>query len=187
MSSAFNREALRELFDYTSLTWAAYGKALRGMPPEDFTRPVDGSGWPALHAALFHIASAWDGWSLEFSHSPEVVSEGYRPENDFDKVGIDPPVKLATWEETDAYRQRMRSLLKDIIETTSDGRVDAAWMPIVPGGEPEMTPADIIAHILLHERGHHGDVSTLFHALGVTLPPIDYMTYVFFRNRKSNG
>jgi uncharacterized damage-inducible protein DinB len=60
-------------------------------------------------------------------------------------------------------------------------------MPIVSGGEPEMTPADIIVHILLHERGHHGDVSTLFSALGVQLPPIDYMTYVFFRNRKRDA
>jgi uncharacterized damage-inducible protein DinB len=54
----------------------------------------------------------------------------------------------------------------------------------VPDGAREMTPAEIVLHLLLHERGHHGDVSTLFHALGSPLPGIDYMTYAFFRNRK---
>jgi uncharacterized damage-inducible protein DinB len=160
---------LRELFNYTTFTWATYGKMVRRLEPGDFARPVEGSGWPALRNALFHIASAWDGWIHEFAATGETVDENYRAE---------------TWEETDASRQRIRELLRRIIEETPDEKMAAPWMPIVPGGEPEMTPADIIAHILLHERGHHGDVSTLFHALGVELPGMDYMTYVFFRNRK---
>jgi uncharacterized damage-inducible protein DinB len=57
-------------------------------------------------------------------------------------------------------------------------------MAFTPGGELELSPADIMTHILLHERGHHGDIGTLFHAAGAPLPDIDYMTYVFFRNRK---
>jgi uncharacterized damage-inducible protein DinB len=169
---SLDREALRELFDYTTFTWASYSKAMRNVAAEDYARPMEGSGWPALRNALFHIASAWDRWICEFSGSGEVVDEAYRPE---------------TWEETDAYRQRMRARLRGIIEDTADGRLQAPWMPIVAGGEPEMTPADIIAHILLHERGHHGDVSTLLQSAGVTLPGIDYMTYVFFKKRKSSG
>jgi uncharacterized damage-inducible protein DinB len=168
----FDRAALREMFDYTSFTWAAYSKAMGGVSPDDYKRAIEGSGWPALRNALFHIASAWDGWFCEFSGSGETVDESYKPE---------------TWEDTDAYRQRMRAMLRRIVDKTPDERMNAPWMPIVPGGEPELTPADIIAHILLHERGHHGDVSTLFSAVGAPLPDIDYMTYVFFRNRKSNG
>jgi uncharacterized damage-inducible protein DinB len=164
-----DRAALRELFDFTTFTWAAYGQAMRRLSPEDFTRPIDGSGWPALRNALFHIASAWDGWFCEFSGSREVIDESYKPE---------------TWEQTDAYRQRIRAMLERIIDDTPDAKLHAPWMAITPGGELELSPADIITHILLHERGHHGDIGTLFHAAGAPLPDIDYMTYVFLRNRK---
>ena len=45
--------------------------------------------------------------------------------------------------------------------------------------------ADILGHILLHERGHHGDVTTMLSQLGATPPNIDYLTYVFFRTRQT--
>lgn len=172
MARSFDRDALRELFDYTAFTWASYAKVTAKLPADALTREIDGSGWPALRNALFHVASAWDGWINEFAGTGATVDKDYKPD---------------TWGEIDAYRQRMRPLLRRIIDETPDERLQTPWMPIVPGGEAEMTPAEIILHILLHERGHHGDVSTLFSALGNELPRIDYMTYAFFRNRKRDG
>jgi uncharacterized damage-inducible protein DinB len=62
-----DRDTLRELFDYTTFTWASYGKSARSLPDEAFTQSVEGSGWPSLRDALFHIAGAWDGWIYEQS------------------------------------------------------------------------------------------------------------------------
>jgi uncharacterized damage-inducible protein DinB len=52
------------------------------------------------------------------------------------------------------------------------------------GDDTLATKGEIFAHILLHERGHHGDVATLLSSLGVTPPDIDYMTYLWFQQRK---
>jgi uncharacterized damage-inducible protein DinB len=38
-------------------------------------------------------------------------------------------------------------------------------------GEPmPYSPADIIVHVMLHERQHHGGLSTLLYPLGVDIP-----------------
>jgi uncharacterized damage-inducible protein DinB len=164
-----DKNALQELFDYTTFTWASYGKSVRRLAPADFMRPIEGSGWPALSNALFHIASAWDGWICEQSGVALEEIEA---------------TDLTDWAQLDAIRQTNRTMLGEIIDGASQSAVDERIISIVPGGPPEMTRGEIIAHILLHERGHHGDVSTLLSLLGAEPPNIDYMTYVFFRNRK---
>jgi uncharacterized damage-inducible protein DinB len=163
----FDRAALRELFDYTTFTWSAYADAMRGVSQEDFARAVDGSGWPSLRQALFHIAAAWDGWICTQSGSGETIDESYRPE---------------TWAELQAYRNRMRPLLLRIIDEMPDEQFDAP-LPGVAGG-PGRPPREVVAHILLHERGHHGDISTLLSALGVPPPKVDYLVFVFSRISK---
>jgi uncharacterized damage-inducible protein DinB len=163
-----DRDTLRELFDYTTFTWASYGRSVRSLAPGDLTRPVDGSGWPALRNALFHIASAWDGWMCEQSGVALEEIEA---------------ADVADWAALEAVRQKNRGMLQAIIDRP-EGELDELILSIAPDGPPEMTRGEIIAHILLHERGHHGDVSTLLSALGAETPGIDYMTYVFFRNRK---
>jgi uncharacterized damage-inducible protein DinB len=44
-----------------------------------------------------------------------------------------------------------------------------------------MSVADILAHLLLHERGHHGDLSTLFYHFGAELPSMDYRVYLHLK------
>ena len=46
------------------------------------------------------------------------------------------------------------------------------------------SPTAILSHILLHERGHHGDVTTLLSQLGARVPQTDYLTYEYFRQRR---
>jgi uncharacterized damage-inducible protein DinB len=128
------------------------------------TQPVEGSGWPSLKNALFHIVAAWDGWICEQTGTA------------FEDVG---PEEITTWDELDAMRSNLRPLLRRIIDETPDERFEASQGEV--RGRPGASPRDIVAHILLHERAHHGDVSTLFSALDLTLPPSDYLVFVFAR------
>jgi uncharacterized damage-inducible protein DinB len=49
-----------------------------------------------------------------------------------------------------------------------------------------VTASDALLHIFLHERGHHGDISTVFSQLGVPLGGNDYLMYRFFKDRKKS-
>jgi uncharacterized damage-inducible protein DinB len=164
------------LFGYTTFTWAVYGRSLETLPAGAFTHPVEGSGWPSMRDALFHVAGAWDGWLA-----------GYLKVN----VTIANPADLTTWAQVDAYRNTMRGLLHRIIEETSDEEFDRPMLPLnrpaapgVEGGQLLASAAQVVAHLLLHERGHHGDISTLIHQLGGTPPPIDYLSFVRLKHEQ---
>lgn len=168
-----DRAALNELFDFSTFTWRTYGNAARTLPPGALARPVPGSGWPALRNALFHVALSWDGWLCE-------------------KLALDEPLDavpeaVTTWDELDAHRVKARGWLRRVIDETSDEAL-AAKTDLFAAGTPAETmvsPGEILAHILLHERGHHGDITTLLAALGATPPSVDYLTYLFFARRKA--
>ena len=36
------------------------------------------------------------------------------------------------------------------------------------------SPGEILAHVMLHERQHHGDLNTLLYQLGVDIPIVEY-------------
>ena len=165
-----DRASLRELFDYTTFTWASYANAVRALPPGALTRPIDGSGWGELRTPLFHVASAWDEWLRERTGVADALSETPEP--------------MTSWGEIDAVRQRNRAWLRRILDETPDETFDAeetVWQ----GTPAEMraSVAQVVAHILLHERGHHGDISTLIAQLGGTPPAVDYLVYRWFRQR----
>jgi uncharacterized damage-inducible protein DinB len=164
-----NRAALFELVDYTDFTWETYRKVTARLPDGDLTRAVEGSGWPALNNALFHIASAWDGWLRDQAGATDEIDEDAKP---------------TTLEEITEYRSRTRGWLKQVLGSLTDDDLQRRDEVGFSDGTL-VTKGEVLAHILLHERGHHGDVSTLLSALGVTPPPIDYMTYVFFKQRQS--
>lgn len=168
----FDRDALNDLYDFTGFTWAAYGRTLRALPPDAIARSVDTSGWPALRNVMLHIAGGWDNWMAE-------------------TLGLDPPPEIdvaavTTWDDLDAKRRTVRGWLRRIIDDTSDEDLAARTRPMWQGTAAEMqtSTAEIIAHVLLHERGHHGDVTTLLAQLGATPPAMDYLVYQFFRQRQ---
>jgi uncharacterized damage-inducible protein DinB len=172
VAEAFDRATLVELFDYTTFTWSAYGNAVRALPPGALQRPIEGSGWPDLRTPLFHLASAWDDWLR-------------------DRLAIDDPLAetpdaMASWDDIAFVRARNRGWLRRILDETPD---DALHEDIVVwrGTPAEMraTPAQVLAHILVHERGHHGDVGTLIERLGGTPPAVDYLVYRWFKQRSA--
>jgi uncharacterized damage-inducible protein DinB len=167
----FDRDALRELFEYAEFTWNSYGRTLAKLPDDAFTREIPGSGWADLRHALFHVALAWDGWAYErFGLTlPELEHQD-----------------VANWNELTEHRTRVRSLMRRALDETDDETLAARNVPMW-----EDTPArqlvsigDVLAHVLLHERGHHGDISTLFSQLGAEPPNMDYLIYRFFKSRE---
>jgi uncharacterized damage-inducible protein DinB len=178
-----DRETLRELFDYTTFTWASYGNSVRGLAPADFARPVEGSEWPTLSFALCHLAFAWDGWLYErfgIDEAPRNVDDAWRSSR---ALRIASATAVSSWEELQRHRERLRGLLRRAIDETPDDVLDAP-MPREPGGPPR-PPRELLTHILLHELRHHGDVSTLLTSLGAEPPMTDYLVYAFLKDRQS--
>jgi uncharacterized damage-inducible protein DinB len=170
----FDRNALNDLFDYTTFTWEAYRRSAATLPRDALSRAVEGSEWPALRNVLFHIAGAWDGYLR-------------------DRLGLDDPLEarpedVASWDDLQRHRDKTRAWLRRVIDETSD----AEMLSDEPMGEGRLADVrvtlwEVLSHILLHERGHHGDVTTLLSQLGATPPPVDYLTYVFFKKRRGAG
>lgn len=160
-----NRGALRELFDFTTFTWASYRRSAPALAAELFRGDIAGSNWASLRDALFHLASGWDEWIIEQSSEPLAI------------VGAD---SVTNWDELDAVRASMRTRLRRIIDDTPDDVFDT---PTDVGGGLRRSPREVVAHILLHERGHHGDITTLLTALGVTPHIVDYLVFVFAREQ----
>ena len=165
----FDRVALDELFDYTEYTWAVFGNAVRALPPGDFTRAVPGSGWPSLRDALFHIAGAWDEWLVEQTGAglPIEQAEAY-----------------ATWDALDAQRTALRGLFRQLLDRPDD--VLAEQIPIWDGRATQ-SRGEVLAHLLVHDLRHHGDITTLLFALGAEPPQSDYGVYRFFKSRRQDG
>jgi len=84
---------------------------------------------------------------------------------------------LKNWPALKAYRQHCRESFRKAIATADSALY--AKREFEFGGVVELlSPADILTNLLLHERGHHGDLNTLFDALGVRSYFIDYRFFV---------
>jgi uncharacterized damage-inducible protein DinB len=167
-----NRRTLNELFDYTAFTWASYANAVRALSPDALTHPLEHSGWATLREPLFHIAAGWDGWLCE--RAGESFTEPH-PEN------------VHTWSDLNDVRDRTRAWLRRVIDDTPDADLHVR-RPGTIGADSEMpaSVADVLTHILLHERGHHGDVTTIFARLGAEPAAVDYLVYRWFADRNAH-
>ena len=167
-----NRNDLNELFDYTTFTWQTYARAMRSVSPEDLTRPIEGSGWSALRQPLIHVACAWDGW---------LAGKAGDTFTDFDLDAV------TTWDAIQDIRTHTRAWIRRILDNMSDHDLFDKTEPTSDHPDAnQVTAADALLHIFLHERGHHGDISTLFSQIGSPLGQNDYLVYRFFKDRKKS-
>lgn len=169
----FDRDALSDLFDYTTFTWESYRRTLDRLPPETLTRPLEDAAWPDIAHLLFHLAAAWDDFLRD--------SLGLADEIDWTAGSVE------TWADLQQVRDRVRGWLRRLIDETPDEQLHAPrtherWA----NASMSASLAEVLAHILLHERGHHGDVATALTRLGARAPDVDYLVYVWFRNRHSD-
>jgi uncharacterized damage-inducible protein DinB len=169
------RDAIEELFDYTDFAWAMIGEAVRALPEGTLAKPVPGSGWPALRDAFRHTVGAYDHWLHEtLGYAPPVEPLAEAP---------------GTWEAIDGYRGLMRATFRRALDGTDDATLHEEFTRTYDeeDGPETLSLADILANLLLHERGHHGDFSTLFYQLGAQPPFVDYRMYVYLkRNPESH-
>ncbi len=160
------RDALEELFDYTGWAWERISRVIDGLPPEQFAMPVPGSGWPSLSACFAHFVGAYDGWL----NGPWALALGER-QHPGDEA-------LESWLVLREFRRRGREAFRRAIDVPDAVLYQKRVMDL-GGAEPEqLSRADILANLVLHERGHHGDLNTLFHQLGVRGYIIDYRSFV---------
>jgi len=160
------RDALNELFDYTGWAWERIALVIDGLPPDQFAMPVPGSGWPSLSACFAHFVGAYDGWI----NGPWALGLGER-QHPGDEA-------LQSWPAMKQFRTRGREAFRHAIDVPNAVLYEKRAMDL-GGPEPErLSRADILGNLLLHERGHHGDLNTLFHAVGVRSYIIDYRAFV---------
>jgi uncharacterized damage-inducible protein DinB len=161
------RDAIEELADYTAFAWAMIGQSAHALPAGSLTRPVQLSGWPSLREAFLHVIGASDEWL----HATLEYGGAIRPR----------PEAMAAWEDFDAYHRTTRATFQRILDQTPDAALYRPFTRTYDNDDvPEtMSLADILANLLLHERGHHGDLSTLIYQLGGEPPPLDYRQYVY--------
>jgi uncharacterized damage-inducible protein DinB len=152
-----DRVAIEELWAFTDYSWREYERAIR--PPGDdlLTRPAPGSGWPALADALAHINWAYIRWLAD----PGGTTD-------------EPVERVASWEELDAYRRRVRGHARQYLDALGDAELVTPREMNVDGEMLRYRPADIFVHVLLHERQHHGDLNTLLYQLGIEVPIVEY-------------
>ena len=162
-----DKAALEDLFAYTGWAWEQIKAAI---PDEENLRSIaPGSGWPALRNCLAHIVLAYDRWvpaiiDLETRPMPDLASDDF-----------------LTWSQIDTHRRRTRSALQSAIEKSTDADLRELSMVNVDGDPIPYSRSELIAHLLMHERGHHGDVTTLFWQLSLDSETL--LEYRFYLRR----
>lgn len=159
-----NRQAIDELVAYTDYSWARHGRVMEQLSDEQFVRPVPGSGWPAPREAFDHIVGAYPDWLVTWGiagpeGTPSVESS-----------------QLATWADMQRYRAGTRADLRRALEV-NDEELFAECQNPSDFGPRAMSVANIVTHLLMHERGHHGDISTLFYQMGVKGYIVDWIAF----------
>jgi uncharacterized damage-inducible protein DinB len=165
-----DRRAIEEMYDMTDFTWATYVEFLAKLPEGALRAPVPGSGWPALINAFGHINYAYDRWLHQTLKARAVI--------------VAEPASVADWLTVEDWRAQARASFRSILDGTPDERLDVADIPVWYDERARMSTADVLTHVLLHERGHHGDISTLFYQQGVEMPSMDYGMYLWVRRKR---
>ncbi len=154
-----DRAAIEELFAFTDFTWRVHAETVRTLGDEALSKPVAGSGWPALRDAFAHVNWAYDRWLLDPTGTTMT---------EFDVTSV------RSWDDLESYRRQVRGRFRDYLESLSDNELTTPREMNIDGEMFLYSPADILVHVLLHERGHHGDISTLLYQIGVEPPLVEY-------------
>jgi uncharacterized damage-inducible protein DinB len=158
-----DRPAIQRLYDYTDWAWRQVGGVIEPAGDEALLRPVPGSGWPALRDCLGHYVFAYDRWLSVLLDRPARGVEASR---------------FTTWAEIDAARAAFRAELKTLLDSLADEELTRVREFAIDGKRMPYSYAELFTHLLLHERGHHGDITTLLYQLGIEQPWIDYLFFV---------
>ena len=79
----------------------------------------------------------------------------------------EPVERVTSWDELEVNRSRIRGHTREYLDRLEDGELLASHEMNVDGETRVYSPADIFAHVFLHERQPHGDLNTLLYQHGV--------------------
>lgn len=157
---ASDREAVEDLFAYSGWAWGEIAKVVEAAddPDEFVNRVAPGSGWPNIGACLVHMNLAYERWLNE----PTI---GLR---------VPGPDELGTWAAIRALRDNVRAAFEARLGSFTDDALTAVRDFDIDGEMFPYSPGELLTHLLLHERGHHGDFMTLLYQLGVEQVGLEY-------------
>jgi uncharacterized damage-inducible protein DinB len=156
-----DRAAITELSDYLGWAFDRYGRVLDTLPEGRFTEHAPGSGWPALADCFTHIVHGYDLWlnaDWSFQTQPVIRPGGER---------------LQSWPEAKAYYHQVRETIRAVFALD-----DLVLFEHLEVRGALRSRAEVLTDLLLHERGHHGDINTLFYQLGLKPYFNDYSLYL---------
>lgn len=148
-----DRAAITELFEYNEFAWRAIISDAAHLGDDILTKPAPGSGWPALGNCLGHILFAYNVWIDALQGEPRTLEQQARP--------------AITWSEAESWNGATRARFRAYLNSLSDQQLHTDLAVSVYGETVAYTPAEILGNTVLHERGHHGDVNTLFYQHGL--------------------
>lgn len=154
-----NRAAIEELVAFSDFAWRQHEETIRALGDDVLATPVPGSGWPALRDALAHVNFGYDRWLSILAGTPPT---GFDVES------------VRSWDDLESYRHRERTRFRESLDSCSDDSLATERPMSIDSETLVYSPADIFVHVLLHERGHDGDISTLLYQLGVEPPVVEY-------------
>jgi len=143
-----NREAIQELYALDDFVWSQVKEIVSESGA--LTKPAPGSGWPTLRDCLTHIIFGLDNW---------YALTGSQPRGDSETV--------QTLAEIDDARSSLRGRIDALMAGLSDQDLHEIRTFNIRGEKMPYSYAELLAHLALHERGHHGDMTTLFWQLGI--------------------
>ena len=161
------RATLTEVFNYDEWAWQQLIEELLPMGDEILTKRAPGSGWPMLANCLGHMVMAYEVWLNTLDGAPRV-EEDVAP-------------AIPRWAEMDAFSGRVRERFRAKLAGMSDEQLHSDITVNAFGDVLAYTPAELLGNLVVHERGHHGDVNTLLYQLGIDGGIPDYRWYVNFK------
>lgn len=163
-----DRAAITEIFDYNEWAWDQIVKQCSALGDALLAQPAPGSGWPALGNCLGHMLYGYNVW-LNTLHGAPRVQEDSAP-------------LITTWGQLSADNGRVRERFRSYLGSVSDQQLSADMEVSVYGEMLAYTPAELLGNVVLHERGHHGDLNTLLYHHGLVEKGVpDYRWFVNFR------
>ena len=151
------RADIERLFTFTDYGWNRYEETIRPLGDDTLTKPAPGSGWPALRDALAHINWAYVRWLT----NPDGTTD-------------EPEELVNSWAELAAHRSRVRDHAREYFDSLDDGELSTPRKMDIDGKPILYSPGEILTHVMLHERQHHGDLNTLLYQLGLDIPIVEY-------------
>jgi uncharacterized damage-inducible protein DinB len=146
-----DRAGIESLYAHLDFAWKQIVEVIGEAGEDTFTRPAPGSGWPALRDCLAHIVFGYDRWIAIMTAQP---MKGWRE-------------AVRTLQEADAARSLARGQVDSLLGRLRSEELQEMRQFNIDGESMPYSYSELLTHLALHERGHHGDVTTLFYQLGI--------------------